>query len=38
MLWHGTGGMDAFMESERFAGICQEVARISGATTLSWEA
>ena len=28
MLWHGTGGLDAFLESERFASICQQVARL----------
>ena len=28
MLWHGTGGLDAFLESERFADICRQVARI----------
>lgn len=28
MLWHGTGGLDAFLESGRFADICQQVARL----------
>ena len=28
MLWHGTGGLDAFLESERFTGICEQVARL----------
>ena len=28
MLWHGTGGLDHFLDSDRFAGICQEVVRL----------
>ena len=28
MLWHGTGGLDAFLESGRFTGICQQVAHL----------
>ena len=28
MLRHGTGGLDAFLESERFTGTCQQVAHL----------
>ena len=30
MLWHGTGGLDAFLDSDRFAAICREVAGRKG--------
>ncbi len=28
MLWHGTGGLDAFLDSEHFASICKQVMHI----------
>jgi hypothetical protein len=36
MLWHGTGGLDAYLDSEPFAANCAAIIRHKTAATPCW--